>query len=198
MRRLLVRIGSPVFRLLFPYKVIGRENIPSEPGRYLLCCNHISLADPAYLMASYPEHIYFMAKAELFRHKLLGWVIGKLGALPDERATGGASANETAKTIVRDGKTMGIFPEGTRSKTGELLRFKSGTALIAAQTGATVVPACVVTKNQKVKPFRRAYILYGEPLTPEQLHLTGEQPDLRYATRLLMERIAALKEAAPR
>ncbi len=63
-------------------------------------------------------------------------------------------------------------------------------ALIAAQTGASILPAAIITKNQKVKPFRRSRIVFGQPLTLEELHLDHpDHPDLRFASRLIMEKI---------
>jgi len=84
---------------------------------------------------------------------------------------------------------MGIFPEGTRSKDGRLMRFKSGAALIAARTGASVLPVGI---DRRAKAFRRVTVTVGDLITPEELHLTGDAPDLRYATRLMRERVAAL------
>ena len=84
---------------------------------------------------------------------------------------------------------MGIFPEGTRSRDGRLMRFKSGAALIAARTGAAVLPVGI---DRRAKAFRRVTITVGDLITPEELHLAGESPDLRYATRLMRERVGAL------
>ena len=195
--RVLIFLLKPIIFLLMRVRVVGRENFPPEGTKLVLCSNHISNWDPVILVvANTKRHVHFMAKAELFSNKLFSWFLGKqLGAFPVRRGTGDSSAIDTAKQIVNDGKLLGIFPEGTRSKDGKLLRPKSGVAVIVAQTGATVIPAAVVTKHQKAKLFRRVTIAYGKPLTPEELHLAdAENPDIRYATRLLMEKIAELIE----
>ncbi len=184
---------KPLAWIIFPFKAIGRENIPQTPGQppLILCCNHISEIDPVFLEMCQKRHVYFMAKEEIFKNRLSAWLFGKqLGAFPVKRGAGDTGALDTARAIVGDGRLLGIFPEGTRSRDGQLGRAKSGAALIAAQTGASILPVAIVTKNQKVKPFRRSRIVFGKPLTPAELHLDSpEHPDLRFASRLLMGKI---------
>lgn len=195
--RFLIAFFKPLVKLLFPFTVHGRENIPAECSGtpVILCCNHISIIDPVFLEMGQKRHVYFMAKAELFQNRLARWFFGKqLGAFPVKRGAGDTGALDTAERIVREGKIMGIFPEGTRSKDGSLGRAKSGAALIAAQTGAYVLPVSIRSKDQKVRLFRRTALRFGELLSPEELHLSGEKPDLRYASRLIMQRIGELME----
>ncbi len=184
---------KPLAWIIFPFKAIGRENIPQTPGQppLILCCNHISEIDPVFLEMCQKRHVYFMAKEEIFKNRLSAWLFGKqLGAFPVKRGAGDTAALDTARAIVGDGRLLGIFPEGTRSRDGQLGRAKSGAALIAAQTGASILPAAIITKNQKVKPFRRSRIVFGQPLTLEELHLDHpDHPDLRFASRLIMEKI---------
>ena len=191
--RFLLWFFKPLAWLLFPFKTIGRENIPDTPGQppLILCCNHISEIDPVFLEMCQKRHVFFMAKEEIFRNRLSSWFFGKqLGAFPVKRGAGDTAALDTARAIVGDGRLLGIFPEGTRSRDGQLGRAKSGAALIAAQTGASILPAAIITKNQKVKPFRRSRIVFGQPLTLEELHLDHpDHPDLRFASRLIMEKI---------
>ena len=195
--RALIHVLGPIIRLFMRVHVVGKENIPCEDIPLVLCCNHISNWDPIFLIVANPKrHVYFMAKAELFANRLFTWFLGKqLGAFPVRRGPCDMSAIDTAKRLVNERKLMGIFPEGTRSKDGNLLRPKSGAALIVAQTGASVLPAAVVTRGQRVRLFQRVTVAYGKPLSPEELHLTdSERPDIRYATRLIMKRIAELIE----
>lgn len=194
MKRVILKIAKPLVWLLFPFKVIGKENIPAAGKKFVLCSNHISLVDPVFLLETFPQHLYFMAKAELFRNKFIGWVLRRFGAFPVDRGSGDYSAIHTAQQLVQEGKVLGIFPEGTRSKTGELLRLKSGAVLIAATTGADVLPVCVVAKDQKIRLFRRTKIVYGKTLTLQQLHLDGEKPELRYACRQLTASLQQLLE----
>lgn len=194
--RFLIWLLGPAVRLLVRVKVIGQENLPPVGEPLVLCCNHISNWDPVVLVVvQRKRHIHFMAKAELFKNRLFAWLLGKqFGAFAVHRGTGDTGAIDTAKRIVSEGKIMGIFPEGTRSRDGKLLRAKSGASLIVAQTGATVQPVAVVARGQRVRLFHRTLIVYGKPLSPADLHLDGETPDIRYASRRLMEVIGDLIE----
>ncbi len=196
--RALIHILGPIVRLIMRVRIVGAENIPPQGEPVILCCNHISNWDPILLIVSPPKrHIHFMAKAELFCNPLFSWFLGKqIGAFPVRRGTGDTGVIDTAARILNDGKVMGIFPEGTRSKTGKLLSPKSGAALIAARTGASVLPAAVVTRGQKVRLFQRVTIVYGKPITPEELQLTNtEKPNLHFAARQIMQHIKELIEA---
>ncbi len=194
--RTIIYVFGPLVRLLMRVRVVGKENRLPQGEKTVLCCNHISNWDPVILEVAQPHrHIYFMAKAELFQNRFSAWFLGKqFGAFAVHRGTGDTGAIDTAKQLVQEGKVMGIFPEGTRSRDGKLLRAKSGAALIVAQTGATVQPVAIVTRQQKMRLFHRTLVVYGKPLTPADLHLDGEKPDLRYASRRLMEVIGELIE----
>ncbi len=187
--RIIKAILRPVLLLTHPCTLVGKENIPAD-GKVILCANHLSNWDPILLLLKQPRRIAFMAKEELFRFKPLGWLIGRVfGAFPVARGKGDTGALEVGARLIEKGEIMGIFPEGTRSRDGRLMRFKSGAALIAARTGAAVLPVGI---DRRCKAFRRVTIRVGELITPEELHLTGETPDLRYATRLMRERVQAL------
>lgn len=197
--RFLLTFFHPLFRVVFPYKVIGIDNIPQQDSGtpVMLCSNHISNIDPVFLLMVQKRPIYYMAKAELFANKLAVWFFQKqFGAFPVNRGKGDTKAIETAQDIVRSGKLMGIFPEGTRSRNGKMLRLKSGAALIASRTGAHILPVAIFTACGQVRVFRRTTIVFGKLMTPAELHLDDpEHPDLRFATRLIMEHISELMEA---
>lgn len=195
---ILIAILRPIMKVLFRVRVIGKENIPQTAGdpKVILCSNHISNWDPVLLLTCQRRHVYFMAKAELFPNRLCTWFFEKqVGAFPVKRGTGDTGAVHTAEDLVVSGKMVGIFPEGTRSKTGELLRPKSGAALIVSQTGAHVLPVAIVTKNQKIRPFRPVTVVFGSPISPADLKLDNpESPNLRYGSRTVMSTIARLME----
>lgn len=187
--RIIKAILRPIVLSTHPCRLVGREKIPTD-GKVILCANHVSNWDPVLLLLAQPRRIAFMAKEELFRFKPLGWLIGRIfGAFPVARGKGDTGALDAGARAIENGDMMGIFPEGTRSRDGRLMRFKSGAALIAARTGASVLPVGI---DRRAKAFRRVTVTIGDLITPEELHLTGETPDLRYATRLMRERVAAL------
>ncbi|HWR38051.1 MAG TPA: lysophospholipid acyltransferase family protein [Patescibacteria group bacterium] len=134
-------------RLVFRLKVTGSENIPLQGGA-IVAANHISLWDPPVVGAALARRVSFMAKEELFNQPLLGWTILRLGAFPVRRNTADRNAIRTALGRLADGHLVGLFPEGTRSKTGELGSPEPGIALIAAKAGVPIIPAAVIGTDQ--------------------------------------------------
>ncbi len=198
LKRIILAIIRPLLMLIFPYHIKGKENLPqtTEGGRYIICCNHISIVDPVFLLVGQKHPVYFMAKSELFQNRFVAWILGTvMGAFPVERGKGDMSAVNHAMDLVNNGKILGIFPQGTCVRSRELGKPKSGAALIAARTGATVIPACLVSKDFHVRFWRRTTLVIGKPLTPEELALEDtEHPKLRHASRLIMDSMDALIE----
>ena len=184
----------PIFKLLFFYKVNGKQNVP-EDGPFIVCSNHLSNFDPVILALTQKRQIFYMAKAELFKNKLLAKLIRTLGAFPVTRGAGDGKAINEAESIIKDGKLLGIFIEGTRSKTGEFLRPKSGASIIAHQMNVPVIPVCITPKNKKVKVFQKVTVSWGKPMTPQELGLkTGSGEGYRNASRMIMKKISQLRE----
>lgn len=188
-------ICMPLFKLLYRYEITNRNNIPPTGG-YVLACNHQSYSDPVLVSVGQKRMVYFMAKSELFRNKFFSALIRSLGAFPVHRGgKGDTGAINNAEMILEEGKVLGIFPEGTRSLSGELLKMRAGAVMIAYQSGVPVVPACITGKGGRVKLFNKVKITYGDPLTCEQLGIkTGSGKELREATRILSEKIAQIRE----
>ena len=184
----------PFYKLLYRFKVKNRDAVPAEGG-VILACNHMSFADPVLLGLSQRRRLYFMAKAELFRNKFACAVIRALGAFPVERGAGDGKALKTGEDILKEGNVMTIFLEGTRTKTGELLRPRSGCALVAQQMQLPVVPCCI-TKRNFFRMFSKIIIHFGEPLTPGELGLTPDsgRRELRGATNKIMDEIKRMRE----
>ncbi len=179
---------------IFPMKIIGRENIPKKGG-LILCSNHISYMDPVYLSLASKRPVFYMAKEELFKNPFLGWLLRSLGAFPVKRGAKDHGGLHTGEEIVKRGRIMGIFPEGTRSKNLEPQRAKSGIALIASQAGADVLPAAIATKR-KIRPFRRVTVRIGKIIPNEALAVKEGRPsEIKAAAGRIMEEIRALWEA---
>ena len=166
-------------------------------GGFIICCNHLSLSDPFFLAIAHKKRkIHFMAKEELFKNKILAAMIRSLGAFPVSRGNSDRSAIVRAKEIVEEGNVLGIFIEGTRSKTGELQKPKAGAALIAHQTNAPILPMCITPRGGTTrKLFRRVKISSGKLITPEELGIVdGTSREIRNAARMIMDRITELRE----
>ncbi len=197
-----IRAVSVLWHFWFRLQINGRENEPQQGG-YILASNHCSAIDPMIVCQGIRRRqIHFMAKTELFQVPVLKHVIRWLNAFPVSRGTGDTSAIDTAVKVIQDGDVLGLFPEGTRSKDGNMLRFKSGLALIAQRTGAPVLPTTITYCDPK-KGFRsRVVVNYGKLMTCEELgiHSTGAEAslssarELKEATRKIYGVMEKLKE----
>src|SRR5918997_2335382 len=125
-----------VFFLAF--EVHGEEKVP-EKGPLLVAANHRRFFDPVFVSMAVPRRVRWMAKKELFTFPF-GRFFYFLGTFPVDRQGGGRAALRTALNLLAEGWTLGIFPEGTRRKESVSLEAKSGAALLAARSGAPVLP----------------------------------------------------------
>lgn len=190
-------IVSFIFKTIFRIKVEGTENIPKKGG-FILCCNHLSFTDPIFLGIFCPRQVFFMSKAELFKNKFSAWFFGKLGAFAVNRGTGDTGAVKNAEEVIASGNIMGIFPEGTRNvQGGAPKKAKAGIAMIAAHTKADILPACVY-REDKLHPFSKTTVRFGELIPFEELGFEGEEgakkSALRFASERIMEKITKLWE----
>ena len=186
-----------VFHIVFNIKVIGRENIPEEKGGYIIASNHVSNYDPPMVGIVFKGKYTFMAKDELFHvNKLFTWLITKLGAFPVKRGSKDFSALDKAIDSLNEGRIFVIFPEGTRSKTGELGKPKSGVTLVAARAKVPVVP--VFVKYGKKKFRRNVIVSIGEKIPAEEFDIDlNDKRQIRGVSEKIMGEIATLKENAP-
>ncbi len=191
--KILIAILIPIFKLLFRYEIIGKENLPKSGG-IVYASNHIAFSDPILWILSIRSRIRYMAKAELFDHAFLRGVFKLAGVFPVQRGKASVNSVNLAIDIVKNGGILGIFPEGTRSKDGKPARAKSGVAYIANATGADVVPMAIVTKG-KVKPFRKVKLYVGKPIPHSEIHFEGtDRKGLRNASERIMGEITKLWE----
>ena len=159
----------------------------------MLCSNHTSMMDVVFLISSCRRQVHFMAKAELFRIPVLKHAFRLMGAFPVERGTGGTEALQYAQKLVQEGKVMGIFPEGTRSKTGTPGKAKSGVAVVVAKTGAPMVPVSIYRKAGKMRLWSKVTVRYGQPVPAEQFALddAADRTRLRAVSQAIMAQIVA-------
>src|SRR5215210_6828165 len=136
---------GPLLRLLFRPKAKGLENIPAE-GPVILAANHQSFLDDLLLPLVVPgRKVVFLAKADYFDKWYLRWFFKGANVIPVRRESRSASdaALQTAVQALREGKVVGIFPEGTRSPDGRLYRGKTGVARMALEGQVPVVPVSI-------------------------------------------------------
>ena len=167
-----VAIG-PVVRVLFRPKAEGVENVPAT-GMAILASNHLSAADWIFMPLSLKRRVTFLAKAEYFTGTGVKGFLQRAfftgaGQVPIDRSSASAAeaAIQTGKRILREGKLLGIYPEGTRSPDGRLYRGKIGVARMALDTGAPVIPVAMCYGSRKLpfgKKITRVRVRFGKPL----------------------------------
>lgn len=150
------------FRWWCRLEVTGTENVPLK-GPVLLAANHRSMWDiPLHVIAS-PRPVTFMAKRELFKGPL-GWAWHVLGGFPVNRDIADVRAVDTALALLERGDGVGIYPEGKRSKTGEMLPFLKGAAWLALRTGAPIVPSGIRGSGGHWWNRKRVTVSFGPPI----------------------------------
>ena len=147
-------------RIIFKIEIRGSENLPKEGG-CMLCCNHLSMWDPVLISCFMSRKISFIAKEELKKVPFVGGVLKGADTIFIKRNTSDLAAIKASMKAIGDGRVLGIFPTGTREKKDPAAKPKSGAALIAAKTGAIVVPVAI---NATYKIFSKVEVTIGEPI----------------------------------
>ncbi len=185
--------------LIFRIKTYGQEHFP-ETGGCIVATNHISYFDPLMVGSWAPRQMYFLAKRELFKNKIFGNVIHRTNALPISRGTVDREALRQSMEVIKDGFPLLVFPEGTRSKTGEFLEPKLGIGMMARRAECPIVPGYIQGSNRLKDCFWgriRMMIVYGEPIPAEWVRAQPADKDGYMAIgREVMRRITALREEA--
>ncbi len=189
----------PLFRFLFRGSTQGLEHVPME-GPLVVASNHGSHLDPPLLGHALGRPVAFMAKAELFAIPLLGAVIRACGAYPVRRGASDREAIRTATAKLEEGWATGVFLDGTRQANGRVNNPLPGAALLAARSGAPLLPVAIFNSHRalgsgriwpRVVPLQ---LRVGAPIPPPA---SRRRPDLDVTTALLKERINDLLELEP-
>ena len=169
-------ILTPVLRLLYRVRIDGREQLP-ERGPVILASNHRSFMDSLFLPLVVRRRVTFVAKAEYFDNKKTAWFFRGVGQIPIRREGGSASerALASATEVLKAGGVFGIYPEGTRTRDGNLHRGHTGVSRLALRTGAPIVPVGMIGTDE-INPigsklprlFRKVTIKFGTPIAPDR------------------------------
>lgn len=190
-------LSASVCKVFGRWEVIGRENIP-EKGGVMLCGNHVSYIDPPALGAGATRPVHFMAKLELFRIPVLGFLIRHVGAFPVKRGTADRSALKKAVELLKNGEIVGMFPEGTRSLDGKLKPPEPGVGMIALRARVPVVPVALVNTEKLLPPhsflfkFSRVKVVYGKPVALDDMDGQGGREAIEEVGRRIMSAIGQL------
>lgn len=184
-----------IVSVLHPTTVEGMEKLPKSGA--LLCPNHASNWDPILIALKLPINyrLHIMAKEELFRNPLLGWLLRKVGAFPVSRGNNDISSIKTSIQTIKDGDNLLIFPEGTTIHNGIgyadglPAHAKSGVAMIGVRTGAKLVPVFV---DGEKKLFHRTRIIFGDLYEPHYTGRRGTSEEMQKIADSILEASYAL------
>ena len=186
----------PIYKFIFRGKLIGRENIPQK-GAFIMVSNHGSLLDPPLLGHAIGRNISFMAKSELFRIPLLGFIIKSCGAYPVKRGIVDKTTIKTACEKLLNNNSIGIFIDGTRQKDGRVNKPKQGAALLSFKNQKMLLPVAIINSNRLVRLkffipfFTKIVIKVGKPIHPPK---SASKDDLGKVTYHLQESINNMLE----
>lgn len=195
------RILRPVATRLWRFHLEGFERLPAE-GPAILCANHVSFLDSAFIMLHAPRNISFVGKAEYMDSWKTKFLFPMMGMIPIDRGGGEKSqaALDTAEGVLRRGELFGIFPEGTRSRDGYLYKGRTGAARLALKIGCPIFPVGVIGTREIQPPdakapklFKDCTIKIGRPLNVARYQGRGDDHlVLRQLTDELMFEIREL------
>jgi len=174
--QLILNLFTVVAKLLFFVRVEGKENIPS--GGCVIMGNHRAWVDPFFLaMCARDREIRFMGKKELWGNKVFAWIASQVRGVPVDRGNVDMASIRMSMTVLKAGHTLGIFPEGTRSKGDSMLPLQGGASLLALRAKCPVVPMYI---DGGYKLFHRVTVRVGKPVQMDDLlagRITRETTD---------------------
>lgn len=177
-----------VMQLIYFARPVHVEREPME-GPVIVCANHRSNLDPPLVACFMKRQVSFMAKAELFRIPLFSSLIRKYGAFPVTRGGVTMETIRTAIDVVKSGKVIVIFPEGTRQRTGKLGEGKKGAASIALRSGAKIWPVAIIGEYRWFRPMK---VVYGEPFDAQSV--VSDVPKSQQTEVLTAKIMASIQE----
>ncbi|MBE5800379.1 MAG: 1-acyl-sn-glycerol-3-phosphate acyltransferase [Clostridiales bacterium] len=163
--QLAVNLLTIVTKLLFFVRVEGKENIPE--GACVIMGNHRAWLDPFLLaMCARDREIRFMGKKELWGNKLFAWIAKQVRGVPVDRGNADMASIRMSMTVLKNGHTLGIFPEGTRTKGDGMMPLQGGASLLALRSKCAVVPVYI---DGDYKLFHRVTVRVGKPVQMDDL-----------------------------
>jgi 1-acyl-sn-glycerol-3-phosphate acyltransferase len=168
-------VSAPYCRTLYKLDAQQLENVPSD-GAVILAPNHFSQMDHWFIGVLLSRHVRFMAKSQLFKGRPLEWFLAHMGAFPVRRGRHDEDAIVTTLALLRRGEAIVMYPEGGRSRSGEIAtRARPGIGRLALETGTPLVPIAVYgserARNWRRLEFPAVTVRYGKPIE------VGHEPD---------------------
>ncbi|NLL91478.1 MAG: 1-acyl-sn-glycerol-3-phosphate acyltransferase [Ruminococcaceae bacterium] len=187
--RFALQFLTPFLYLFFRVKVEGKENIVRK-GNVIFVSNHISFLDPFAIILTGRLHVRPLAKKELYKCRVIGFLLEKLGCVKVDRLDGITAFSKAKKSLLA-GEDVMIFPEGTRSKTRELLDLKPGAAMLSRATGVPIQPVQIIAPKG-VRLFSRIKIKFGKQMDMSLMNIEGDR-DFSKANQHIKSEFEALR-----
>ena len=202
-KRLWYRFSQRVLQVIgvlaFGVRCTGRGNTPSEGG-VLVVSNHQSMLDPPLVGMGLPRRMNYLARDTLFRVPLLSWLIRSLDAIPVDREGMGLGGLKESLRRLKGGEMVLIFPEGTRTSDGEIAEFLPGFTVLAARSGAAILPVAIEgafavwPHHRKAPRLGRIHVHCGPPILPEEIQGRDQREFLAEVHRRVRQCQARLRK----
>jgi len=195
---------SVIYDGWFRGEVVGTENIP-RTGPFLIASNHASNLDPPLVGCHVARQMRFFARSTLWKNPVLAWWMNQVETIPVDRDSGDIGAIRRVLQALEANRAVILFPEGTRSRDGQIQKPKAGVGMMACKSRAPVVPCRVYgsfeafSKGTLIPRFGTPItIVFGRPITPAEYDEPGAGKE-RYqlASERIFARIAALAKPEP-
>ncbi|MBI3872182.1 MAG: 1-acyl-sn-glycerol-3-phosphate acyltransferase [candidate division Zixibacteria bacterium] len=194
--RFILTIARVAYFVLWRPRYVGRQNLPDGP--FLLCPNHRSWFDPPLMALLVPREIGFLAKTELFKNCAFRWLIWSVNARPIQRGGIDRASVDHVLGILQSGRPMLVFPEGTRSRSGQMQPPRPGVGRLARLAAVPVVPVNITGSFHLGRvPFRwgRLIVTVGEPMSAQEaLSYADDKSGYRALSQRIMRRICDLSD----
>lgn len=191
---------APLFAFGYRNKCYGKKYLPRDRG-VMIASNHVSFLDPPLIgYCVYPIRFCYLARDTLFKG-FVGWVLTNISCYPVKRGKGNVALFKLIPKLTAEGKTVAIFPEGTRSLDGELQEGQAGVGLLVQKTNAPVVPCYVHgtfkawgPKQKYPKLWGKTAVIFGKPITFVEKPGQDRKEGQKEIVATIMEKIAGLKK----
>lgn len=189
------------FKMFFRLKIVGRENFPMT-GPVIVAPNHASFLDPIIVGVGAPRKLSYLARDTLFRFRPFATALKWAHVSPIKRETGDVNAFKTALSKLKQGEPLLIFPEGTRSKDGDLQEPKLGIGFLQNNSRAAILPCYVKgaveawPRHSKFPRSRRVSVYFGRPLNLDMEFSSNKKELYLQVAREVMRSIRELKKNA--
>lgn len=184
-------------KVFLRFKKHGEEHLPRNGG-VIIASNHTAYIDPPLLGMASPRELFFLAKKELFRNRLFGWFLSKFNAVPISRGGYDRKGLENSVRLLKEGKALVLFPEGTRSRNGKLKEARPGVGKIVLEADVPIVPAYIHNSRNLIQALLKGEnigVSFGSPINPAWLkRIPKNKEGYRLICQEIMRRIRILKQ----